>query len=298
MSVTDAGTVRAFVSHIAFLYNRQARRGVNTLPCVAAALLVTTLVAANAFAPLRLDSPSPAPTGAHEAVQKTPPGSLAPSTLGWVPVRSVSAPLRSPASFPPVAAGRPRPRAHLSRRGSNSAGNMSVSLHGAASASLKAVGLYGESTRVSLSATSSAISRGRLVQHLGVVQSLDQVTKAGLEQQFVIARPPGATATSLTLSFTSSDAWRVVRGGSAIQVIGSKLIYGGLRTTDASGRVLRSHFVVAKAGPRIVDRRPPRHLSDHDRPDLDQHRYTGGDSHHQRRHGLHRFRIRRCDVRR
>src|ERR1700691_5628289 len=74
MSVTDAGTVRAFVSHIAFLYNRHARRGVNTLPCVAAALLVTTLVAANAFAPLRLDSPSPAPTGAHEAVQKIPAG--------------------------------------------------------------------------------------------------------------------------------------------------------------------------------------------------------------------------------
>jgi uncharacterized repeat protein (TIGR02543 family) len=114
------------------------------------------------------------------------------------------------------------------------------------------VNLSTGTTRKTLSATSSALTQGRLVQRLGAVQSRQQVTKGGLEQQFVIAHPPIAAAKSLTLALSSSQRWRVVRGGSAIQVLGSQLIYGGLRTTDATGRVLTSHFVVTNSGPQIV----------------------------------------------
>ena len=210
------------------------------------------LAAANALMPLHLGASS-APSAAHATVQKIPAGLAraihvrlgpGPLGLGTAPLVSGIAPAHSGWS---VKAPSQSIAAHISR-----AGTASVSLRGSASASLEAVSLSAGSTRETLSATSSALTRGRLVQRLGAVQSQQQVTKAGLEQQFVIAHPPVKAAKSLTLALGSSQRWRVVRGGSAIQVLNSHLVYGGLRTTDATGRVLPSHFVVTNSGPQIV----------------------------------------------
>jgi hypothetical protein len=127
-----------------------------------------------------------------------------------------------------------------------------VSINGAAPVSLRAVTLRAGTVSSSLRVTSSVLSHGRLVQSLGPVTSLEQVTHAGLEQQFVLARPPSADATTLTLTLASTQSWKVVRGGSAVSVVGTNLAYAGLRTADSAGRVLPSHFVASKSGPEIV----------------------------------------------
>ena len=108
------------------------------------------------------------------------------------------------------------------------------------------------STKVALAVQSSTLTHGQLVQQLGAVRSLQHLTSAGLAQQFVIAHAPVTGAKSVVLDLASTQQWRVIRHGAAIEVRGGKLVYGGLHTTDATGRVLPSRFVVTGAGPQIV----------------------------------------------
>jgi len=221
------------------------------------ATLATMLATVGAIAPVPVGaSPLASPAAHatdHSTAQKIPTGLARAihARLGPGPIGLGTAPLVS--GMVPASGGwsakdpSQAVTAQISR-----AGRTSVSLGGSAPVSLEAVSLHAGSTTTALSLTSSALTRGRLTQGLGAVQSLQQVTAAGLEQQFVIPHAPIRAAGTVTLGLSSSSPWRVVRGGSAVQVVGSHLLYGGLRATDASGRVLASHFVVAGSGPKIV----------------------------------------------
>jgi hypothetical protein len=243
----------AFISTFASVHERRWGRRHNSYHLAVTALLVTMFAAATALVPLRLYASPPALSAAHSRVRTIPAGLARAihARLGPGPIGLGTAPLVSGI----VPAGRgwsvKAPSQSVTAQ-INRAGRTSVSLGGAASVSLEAVSLSAGSTRVALSATSSALTRGRLIQGLGAVQSLEQVTKAGLEQQFVIAHAPIGAAKTLMLALSSSERWRAVRGGSAIQVLGSDLLYAGLHTADGTGRVLPSHFIVAKSGPQIV----------------------------------------------
>ncbi len=134
-------------------------------------------------------------------------------------------------------------------------GQASVGIKGLQSASLKAISLNTGGTRSSLAVGSSTLAGGRLLQRLGAVKSTYAVTPGGVEQRFSIARPPTAGAKKLVLGLSSPQRWQVIRNGSGILATGAgygRLAYAGLRTIDATGRVLPSHFVVGGAGPRIV----------------------------------------------
>jgi uncharacterized repeat protein (TIGR02543 family) len=218
-----------------------------------AVLLVTVVVAAIALTPSRLIVPSSARPLTHQPTQQIP-AALATaihSRLGPGPVHLGTAPLVSG-----IAATRHgwtvKSASTAISAQINKAGATAVSLHGSSSATLEAVGLSSGSMKLTLSVTASTLNHGQLSQQLGTVQSLQQVTSAGLEQRFTITQAPVSGAKSVTLDLHSAQSWRVIRHGAAIQVQGSKLIYGGLHTTDARGQTLPSHFVVTIAGPQIV----------------------------------------------
>jgi hypothetical protein len=108
---------------------------------------------------------------------------------------------------------------------------------------------------VSLSASSSALEGGQLVQRLGALTSTYEVTAGGLEQRFQINGPPLAGTAKLAVALSSPEHWQVAGEGSSIapkEAASGHLSYGGLRSTDATGRVLSSHFVVGPGGVQIV----------------------------------------------
>ncbi|HTW19580.1 MAG TPA: FG-GAP repeat protein [Mycobacteriales bacterium] len=87
----------------------------------------------------------------------------------------------------------------------------------------------------------------------GGVTETWQNESAGLEQSFVIARPP-AGAGPLSIDMTAPAT--AVLNGAAVLLPGG-LSYGSLRATDASGRVLRSWLALSHGTLRIK-------VSDHD----------------------------------
>lgn len=135
-----------------------------------------------------------------------------------------------------------------------SGGGVSAHLSGHASIELRAVGLSSGSTRAALPLRSSSLNDGRLSQRLGALDAVDEVTRGGLEQSFTLSHALSGSS-ALTLAFSSSTRWRVVRDGSGIvPATGGygDLAFAGLRTTDARGRLLKSHFATDADGVRIV----------------------------------------------
>jgi uncharacterized repeat protein (TIGR02543 family) len=217
------------------------------------ALSATIFAGAGALVPSRVNASPLARSAARSTVQTIPAGLARAihARIGPGPIGVGSAPLISGIS--PTGRGWSVKDPSQSVTAAISAtGSTSVSLAGSAPVSIEAVSLVSGSAGLPLSAARSALRHGRLVQDLGAAQSLEQVTNTGLEQKFVIAHPPVKVAETLTLTLSSAERWRVVRGGSAIQVAGSDLLYGGLRTADATGRVLPSHFSLAHSAPQIV----------------------------------------------
>lgn len=217
------------------------------------ALAVTIFAGTGALVPSRVDASPLARLAARSTVQTVPAGLARAihARIGPGPIGLGHAPLVS--GIAPTGRGwSVKDPSHSIIAAISATGTTLVSLAGSAPVSIEAISLVSGSTGLPLSAARSALSHGRLVQDLGAVRSLEQVTNTGLEQQFVIAHPPVGAAKTLGLTLGSAAPWRVVRGGSAIQVGGSDLLYGGLRTEDANGQVLPSHFSVAHSAPQIV----------------------------------------------
>jgi hypothetical protein len=121
--------------------------------------------------------------------------------------------------------------------------------------SLQPVSLGSRAERSLLSVKASSLSGGRLLQRSAALTTAYQVTPGGLEERFTVTRPLPGAAAELALSLGSRERWKVVRGGSAIvptEAAAGALAYAGLRTTDVSGRVLPSRFVIVRGAPRIV----------------------------------------------
>ena len=121
-------------------------------------------------------------------------------------------------------------------------------------ASLTPTGLAGGAAHHTIGNPASSLRNGMLTQSYGVMSTSYQATRTGLEQRFEIPRAVDPRASSLTISLGSHTRWLVAAGGASLATSGrgSRLVYGDLRTTDRTGRVLPSHFVSGPGGPAIV----------------------------------------------
>jgi|GEM_PF-649800 len=77
-----------------------------------------------------------------------------------------------------------------------------------------------------------------------------QNTKAGIRQNFIVEKSPGATARELRVSMQASKGWVVLKSGDReVQfakrdagILQPKLVYNDLRVWDASGKKLSAHM--------------------------------------------------------
>ena len=262
---TGVGTGRLVADRSAISVQHWARIGrPNGFRWVVTALLATMLAVAGALVPLRTGAPVSVRPALHPSVRATVrsgpqavPAGLSQAIharFGAGPIGLGAAPLVAGIAPAPGGWSVKAPSESLAG-GISPTGEASVGIKGLQSASLKAISLNMGGTRSSLAVGSSSLAGGRLLQRLGAVKSTYAVTPGGLEQRFTIARPPTGGVKKLVLGLGSPQRWQVIRNGSGILATGAvygQLAYAGLRTIDATGRVLSSHFVPGEAGPRIV----------------------------------------------
>jgi hypothetical protein len=121
-----------------------------------------------------------------------------------------------------------------------------------ASVSLRVTGVYAANKRLAATVASSTLRHGRLEQNLRALTSSYGITASGIEQTFSVNHYD-KVAGQLVVTFESPERWSTARGGSAIvpRIASSHLMYGELRTVDASGKTLPSRFVLSATGPQI-----------------------------------------------
>ena len=245
--------------------SRRSARRITALPCAALAVVVlvgpmvglSSLSAAPAPTPSAsaagLASTKAIPTGLEAAIHRAVgPGPMAMgtaplvsgitrSTSGWrasAPRQAVSATISPTGSL----------LVHLGEKGP--AGAFSARSVGAATGPL---------TPLRVESSSLAVNgRGgtTLVQGAGLVTTSYQVTSAGLEQRFDIARAPAVAGRALAVDLGPATGWAVAgHGTSLVQRTGTSstsLVYGGLRTTDARGAVVTSRLRILHGSVQIV----------------------------------------------
>ncbi len=119
--------------------------------------------------------------------------------------------------------------------------------------SLAPTGYWAMSSNRSLSVVSKGLhvsstnfSGSRLTQHMGSLDTWYEVTPAGLEEGFTLKVPPTKSTTALGVDIGSVAKWKVGSGGTSLIETNTQarapITFGGLKSIDANGRVLRSYF--------------------------------------------------------
>ena len=218
---------------------------------VITSVLVVALAAGLALLPVRLGASvrNPDAPTAPEASAGLPAG-LAQAIhhrFGPVPIRTTAP--GSVEADQTSGAGSSEQRAALSFQVDRFGGVTARS--GLKSAALVPASLSASRHTVLLRPADTSRQAGRFVQTLGPLIASEWTTADGFEQTFTISRAPVAGAQQVRLDLRSSSRWLVTSDGSAL--VGPYGIrYQSLRTTDATGRVIPSHFVVTSAGATIV----------------------------------------------
>jgi predicted secreted protein len=155
------------------------------------------------------------------------------------------------------------PRQGLSATVSRS-GTLEVSLQGAGRARARgslaprSVSTAAHGPATALQVRSSYLAAGRLVQDMGLLSTSYQVTPGGLEQSFTVSRPPPGPGGDLVIDLGPAAGWAAGANGSSLVErragAAASLVYGGLRATDAQGKVLGSQLRALGGTAEIVVR--------------------------------------------
>ena len=194
-------------------------------------------------------SASSVPTGLQEAIHRT---------LGPGPIGRGTAPLVSG-----IAASTSGWSALVAQEGISATITPSGSLHVSVGSSPRngyfvarsiGIGTGGAATPVRV--VSSSLVGGRLLQEMGPLATWYRVLTTGLEQGFTLAKAPAGVGSELVVGLGSASGWSVEDHGNSLVEHGHdgspSLVYGGLRSTDASGTLLDSQLRIIRGTAQIV----------------------------------------------